>query len=134
MVTLAMWFWPLVLVFNQSLSDFGTGVELVLHTSVIPVQFSTLATQETQSENSNNKETDMRIFLIALEQEGHVFRAEPVALNAVFTLLHAVMVLCALKNPKMKKHKTKKNHKTPSNKRMLIGSKVKKCDLMQIYK
>lgn len=85
-------------------------MKLFSHTSVTSVQFSTLPTQETQGENSKTvKEADMALFFIALEWEGHVLTAEPVALNAVLRALYTVMVLFALKNPEIKKNKQQKD-------------------------
>lgn len=49
------------------------------------------------------------IFFIALEWEGHVLTADPVALNAVLRALYTVMVLFALKNPEIKKNKQQKD-------------------------
>lgn len=43
-----------------------------------------------------------QVFFFASEWKGHILRAEPVALNAVFKVLHTVRVLCALNKPELK--------------------------------
>lgn len=41
------------------------------------------------------------IFFFASEWKGHILRAEPVALNAVFKTFYTIRVLCALSKPEL---------------------------------